>query len=168
MHVIWHKIWNDIWKNKSRTAQVVVIIAMGAFAIGMIITTSEVIRMRLAEVWQAATPAMINLVADPPLDDEQLTALKSIKGVTDVEGYLSTNIEWRLSPDQPWSPASLIARADYKDQTYAKLTLLDGQWPSRKRVAVEKGSDSAFNLHQGQPVTFQRPRIHGAGGWRDF
>jgi len=155
MHVIWQKIWNDIWKNKSRTAQVVVIIAMGAFAIGMIITTSEVISARLAEVWQAANPAMINLVADPPLDDEQLTALKSIKGVTDVEGYQSTNVEWRLSPDQPWSPASLIARDDYGDQTYAKLTLLDGHWPSRKRIAVEKGSDSAFNLRQGQPVTFR-------------
>ena len=88
MRVIWYKIWNDIWKNKSRTAQVVVIIAMGAFAIGMIITTSEVIRVRLAEVWQAAIPAMINLVADPPLDDESLTALKSIQRVTDVEGYL--------------------------------------------------------------------------------
>jgi len=155
MRVIWHKIWNDIWKNKSRTAQVVVIIAMGAFAIGMIITTSEVMRVRLAEVWQAANPAMINLTADPPLNDEQLTALKSIEGVTDVEGYLSTNVEWRLSPDQPWSSASLIARADYGDQTYAKLTLLDGHWPSRKRVAVEKGSDSAFNLLQGQPVIFR-------------
>ena len=155
MGVIKHKIWNDIWHNKGRTAQVVLIIAMGAFAIGMIITTSEVVRVRLAEVWQAAAPAMINLSADPPIDDEQLTALKSIPGIQAVEGRLSTNIEWRLSPDQPWSPANLIARADYNDQTYAKLTLLDGHWPSRKRVAVEKGSDSAFNLQRGQPVTFR-------------
>ena len=155
MGVIQHKIWSDIWNNKGRTAQVALIIALGAFAIGMIITTSEVVSVRLAEVWRAAAPAMINLAADPPIDDEQLTALKSITGVTDVEGYLSTNVEWRLSLDQPWSSASLIARADYEDQTYAKLTLLDGHWPSRKRIAVEKGSDSAFNIHQGQRLTFR-------------
>jgi putative ABC transport system permease protein len=155
MRVIWYKIWNDIWKNKSRTAQVVLIIALGAFAIGMIITTSEVISVRLAGVWRAAAPAMISLSADPPIDDEQLTALKSISGVTDVEGYLNTNVEWRLGPDEPWASGELIARADYKDQTYTKLGLVSGQWPTRKRIAVEKGSDSAFNIHQGQQVTFR-------------
>ncbi|HEX9926547.1 MAG TPA: ABC transporter permease, partial [Anaerolineae bacterium] len=129
--------------------------ALGAFAIGMIITTSEVISVRLAEVWQAAAPAMINLSADPRIDDEQLTALKSINGVTDVEGYLSTNVEWRLGPDQPWTPGGLIARADYKDQTYAKLALVSGQWPTRKWVAVEKGSDSYFNIQPGQRVTLR-------------
>jgi putative ABC transport system permease protein len=155
MRVIWFKIWSDIWNNKGRTTQVVLIIAMGAFAIGMIITTREVVSVRLAEVWRATTPAMINLWANPWLDDEQLTALKSIKGVTDVEGYLSTNVEWRLSPDEPWTSGGLIARADYQEQTYAILKLVGGHWPSRKRVAVEKGSDSAFNIQQGQQVTFR-------------
>ena len=39
MGVIRHKIWSDIWHNKGRTAQVVLIIAMGAFAIGMTLAT---------------------------------------------------------------------------------------------------------------------------------
>ena len=155
MGVIKHKIWSDIWHNKGRTAQVVLIIAIGAFAIGMIITTSEVVSQRISEVWRSAAPAMINLWADPPIDDDQLTALKSIQGIEAVEGRFSTNIEWRLSPDQPWSSATLIARTDYDDQTYAKLTLLDGRWPSRKSVAMEKGADSAFNLHMGQSITFR-------------
>ena len=93
MSVIWYKIWSDIWKNKGRTAQIVLIIAMGAFAIGMIITASEVVSVRLGQVWQTAAPAMINLWTDPQIDDNQVAALKSIQGITDVEGYLSTNIE---------------------------------------------------------------------------
>src|SRR5688572_31410615 len=56
MGVIWHKIWSDIWNNKGRTAQVVLIIAMGAFAIGMIIGASEAISSRLGEVWHTASP----------------------------------------------------------------------------------------------------------------
>jgi len=39
MSVIWNKVWFDLWQNKGRTFQVVLIIAMGAFAIGMIIAS---------------------------------------------------------------------------------------------------------------------------------
>lgn len=155
MGVIWHKIWSDIWNNKGRTAQVVLIIAMGAFAIGMIITASEVVSARLGQIWQASSPAMINLWTDPGIDDEQVTALKSIQGVKDVEGYLSTSIEYRLDPADPWTPGGLIARADYQDQTFVKLELLSGHWPTRKNVAVEKGADSYFNIRQGQQVYFR-------------
>ncbi len=155
MGVIWHKIWSDIWNNKGRTAQVVVIIAMGAFAIGMIVTASEIVSARLGQVWRASSPAMIDLWADPRIDDDQLIALKNIKGVDDVEGYLSTGLEYRLSPEEPWSPGGLIARADYQDQTFTRLELLSGHWPARKNVAVEKGADSYFNIQQGQKVYFR-------------
>lgn len=70
--------------------------------------------------------------------------MKSIQGVEDVEGYLSTSIEYRLNPADPWTPGGLIARTDYQDQTFAKLELLSGHWPARKNVAVEKGADSYF------------------------
>ena len=33
MGVIRYKIWQDLWSNKTRTLQVVLIIAVGAFAI---------------------------------------------------------------------------------------------------------------------------------------
>lgn len=155
MGVIWYKIRSDIWNNKGRTAQVVLIIAMGAFAIGMIITASEVVSARLGQIWGASSPAMINLWADPGIDDDQLIALKNIEGVEDAEGYLSTSLEYRLSPADPWTPGGLIARADYQDQTFARLELLSGRWPSRKNVAVEKGADSYFNIQPGQKVYFR-------------
>ncbi|MBI1878989.1 MAG: hypothetical protein HYR94_12355 [Chloroflexi bacterium] len=68
MGVIWFKIWNDIWNNKGRTAQVVLIIAMGAFAIGMIIGASAAIRTKLTEEWQASAPAMITLLVTGRVD----------------------------------------------------------------------------------------------------
>jgi len=155
MGVIWYKIWSEIWNNKGRTAQVVLIIAMGAFALGMIITASEMVSIRLGQVWQASSPAMISLWANPAIDDNQLTALKNIKGIDDVEGYLSTGLEYRFSPEEPWTSGGLIARADYQDQAFAKLILLEGQWPTRKHVAVEKGAESYFNIQQGQKVYFR-------------
>jgi hypothetical protein len=34
MSVIRHKTWRDLWEDKGRTFQVVLIIAIGAFAVG--------------------------------------------------------------------------------------------------------------------------------------
>ena len=41
MGVLWDKVWRDLWENKGRTIQVVLIIAVGTFAIGMIIGTRQ-------------------------------------------------------------------------------------------------------------------------------
>src|SRR5215510_10234990 len=128
MGVIWHKIWSDIWHNKGRTAQVVLIIAMGAFAIGMIIGSRTLIAEGLTSVWRASSPSMINLTVDPTVDDEMIQSLKSLRGINEVEGFSEQSIEWRLKPEDEWKPAGLIARNDYDDQKYAKITLLSGDW----------------------------------------
>ncbi len=152
MGIIRYKIWSDLWNNKGRTLQVVLIIAMGAFAIGMIIGSSNLMRVAMAEVWQQSSPAMINLAVDPAIDDTTIESLKNLRGVANVEGYLETTIEWRLSPDDDWQPAGLIARDDYKEQKYAKLTLVSGDWPKDKAFATEQGADAAFGIQEGGQV----------------
>ncbi len=152
MNVIRFKIWSDLWKNKGRTLQVVLIIAMGAFAIGMILGSQGLIREGLTSVWQASDPAMIYLQVDPAIDDETIEALRNMEGVEDVEGYLQTNIEWRLNPNDEWQPAGLVARDDYNDQQYAKLRLVSGEWPERDKFGVLQGSEAAFGLSPGTRV----------------
>jgi putative ABC transport system permease protein len=167
MGVIRYKVWSDLWHNKGRTLQVVLIIAIGAFAIGMIIGGSNLIRTGLATPWQASSPAMIQMWVDPPLDDDQLLALKNLKGVDEVEGLLTTTIEWRLSPDEAWSPAGLLARDDYENQHYSKLQLISGNWPAGRIFAMEKGSDTNFDIHQGGQIYIrvnERERIVKIGG----
>ncbi len=43
MGVIRNKIWNDLWTNKGRTMQVVLIIAVGAAANGIILGTMNLV-----------------------------------------------------------------------------------------------------------------------------
>jgi hypothetical protein len=84
-------------------------------------------RQGLSQDWRTSSPAMIWMWVNPEIDDEELTALKSIDGVVEVEGLLTTNIEWRLSPSDPWQPAGLMARDDYGEQKYNKLALFIGE-----------------------------------------
>lgn len=152
MGVINYKIWRDLWHNKGRTLQIVLIIAMGAFAIGMIIGSSSLMRERMTSIWLSSSPAMINLGVDPAIDDNTLESLKNIQGVVEVEGYLERGIEWRLKPTDAWEPAGLIARADYKAQKFAKLNLVSGNWPKEKVFAVEQGAEAASGLQEGGQV----------------
>ena len=146
MGVIGCKIWRDLWANKARTLQVVLIIAMGAFAIGMIITTRNLVIDGMEQIWRASTPAMIALWVDPTVDDNTITALRGIKGLEDVEGYRETTLEWRRHAGDPWQSAQLIARHDYEEQSYTRLGLISGAWPEEKIFAMGQGTDAEFGL----------------------
>ena len=69
MGVIRYKIWQDLWSNKPRTLQVVLIIAVGAFAIGMIIATRNYVVKAMEESWLKSSPAMIGMWNWPPIGD---------------------------------------------------------------------------------------------------
>jgi putative ABC transport system permease protein len=152
MGVIRHKIWYDLWKNKGRTLQVVLIVGMGAFAIGMILTVRMLIIPEMHEIWQASNPAEIMLWTSPPVDDNMIRSLGRIEGIDSIEGYSTTRIEWRSSTEEEWGPATLTARDDYLNQTYTTLSLLNGSWPDKKNLGVVQGADQAFGIQLGDQL----------------
>src|SRR5512136_2426691 len=155
MGILFDKIWSDLWSNKGRTLQVVLIIAMGAFAIGMIIGTRNLTIAGMEEIWQKSSPAVIDLWTSSGVNDDVLTSLGHIPGVSQVEGYARTPIEWRRSPADRWSPAPLLARDDYENQKLAKLSLLSGNWPRKKTVVAVQGCDTVYGIQQGQSIYFR-------------
>jgi putative ABC transport system permease protein len=152
MGVLWDKVWRDLWENKGRTIQVVLIIAVGTFAIGMIIGTRQFMITGMQTVWRLSAPATVYLWADPGVDEETIDGLAEIDGVTAVEGIAQTGIEWRRAPDQAWQPAGLSARADYGEQTLTKYELISGSWPHRKAFGIGQGGDAAFDIHEGDKL----------------
>ncbi|CAN5398720.1 FtsX-like permease family protein [soil metagenome] len=150
--VIYQKIWADLWGNKVRTLQVAMIVALGAFGIGLVIGSRNLIVNVLNAEWQQSSPPAIKLSVNPPMNDETLAGFKNIEGVEAVEGLLTTLIEWRASPQDEWQSAFLSTREDYRKQKMAKYDLLTGGWPERKQFAIAKGSDTVFGLNQGQTI----------------
>ena len=87
MGVLWDKVWRDLWENKGRTIQVVLIIAVGTFAIGMIIGTRQFMitgmQMAVGHVL-ARRPSICG--RNPASTTTRLAVLRRIDGVTAVEG----------------------------------------------------------------------------------
>ena len=139
MNVIRYKTWYDIWENKGRTLQVVLIIAIGAFAIGTTMSAPVLISKDMAQTWASSQPPMIGFRVDPPINQAMLDSLDRFEGVDVIEGRQQQDIEWRASPDDPWQIATLQSRPDYDEQKVNTLHLDEGAWPARKMMAVERG-----------------------------
>lgn len=82
--VRWRKVWADLWKNKTRTLLASLSIAVGVFAVGLIISTFIVVKQDMARDYQAVNPHTA-LIFCQDFDKDILTGLASTRGVTAVE-----------------------------------------------------------------------------------
>ena len=57
MLTLLRKVWFDLWKDKSRTMQVVLVIALGAIGVGLVIGGRNLIADSVLTGSQAAEPA---------------------------------------------------------------------------------------------------------------
>ena len=146
MGAINSKIYRDIWSHKSRTLQVVMIIAIGAAALGLIVGTRNLVVPGMQNQWRSAHPAMINLFITPSISQDDLDVLRKEDGVVQVEGLGSTAIEWRTDPSEEWKAGGINFRADYNNQTLNHLEQVEGDWPSGNQASISQGDDSFFKI----------------------
>ncbi|MDJ0752063.1 MAG: FtsX-like permease family protein [Ardenticatenaceae bacterium] len=152
MGILKYKIWYDLWVNKARTLQVVLIIAMGAAALGVIVGSRQLVIGKMTELWEASSPAMITLWMNPAVDDQTVASLARIEGIEAIEGYNQATIAWRRTSQDNWRTATLIARDDYQQQEAIKISVLDGEFPHGDRIAVGQGADSVFGIGIGDEI----------------
>ncbi len=77
----WRKILKDIWGNKTRSLLVVLSIAVGVAAIGMIRTAQEVIQHDLYGPFRATNPASAELYITPLFDQDITHAVEAMPEV---------------------------------------------------------------------------------------
>ena len=81
----WRKVLRDLWHNKRRTVIVVLSIAVGVFAVGMISSTQIMMSDDLAVSYAATDPASAELYPEA-FDEELVEVVRRIEGVREAEG----------------------------------------------------------------------------------
>ena len=123
--VIWHKVWRDLMTNKARTALVVAATASGVFALGLVFGLSGVLGERLTRAHREALPSHITFQGGP-FSPETVDAIEAERGVERAQGEIVVHLLWRFedrvhraSDDggTGWRDGTLVARADYEEQT---------------------------------------------------
>ncbi|MDJ0755166.1 MAG: FtsX-like permease family protein [Ardenticatenaceae bacterium] len=155
MSVIWYKVWNDIWQRKVRTALAVFSIAAGVFAIGTIFGMVDQLLSTMNASHQATNPSHVNVILRQRIDLETVRGLERIEGIVGVEPLNILAGRYKTDPDGRWESATFVMRNEFDNQQFDQLTLLEGDWPNRGNIAVERLSHNAFDIDIGDSLILE-------------
>src|SRR5262245_25845439 len=103
----WRKVLRDLWSNKTRTLLVVLSIAVGGFAIGMV-GGSRVILMRdLTDTWMSVNPPSATLNTEA-FDDQLVQVVRKMPGISDAEARRTLEVRVKVGADE-WKSLRLFA-----------------------------------------------------------
>jgi putative ABC transport system permease protein len=150
----WRKVLRDLLGNKTRTLLVVLSIAVGIFAIGMVAGSRDIIERDMAASFDAVNAADAALYTDD-FDDTFVDAMRHVPGVRDAQGRASVTVQLRLSPTETRNLV-LLSIPDQGPERVNKVTPLSGTWPPPlKKIALERASLAYFGLKEGDVITVE-------------
>ncbi len=149
----WRKVASDLWSSKTRTALVVLSIAVGVFALGMITASRAMLTRGLASDYAASRPSSAVIYTNEPFGDDLVDAARQTRGVREAEGRHSLTVRARVGPDD-WRELTLFAVADYADVRVNAVTIDRGAWPPpRRELLVERSSAPFLRARAGGRLT---------------
>src|SRR5689334_24041929 len=95
----WRKVLSDVFGNKTRTALVVLSIAVGVFALGMIGGARVKLLDGMQQSYAASHPASATLLTDG-FDDDLVETVRHMQGVAAAEGRRSVTVRVNVGPEQ--------------------------------------------------------------------
>jgi putative ABC transport system permease protein len=93
MNARWRKVLVDLWSNKTRSLLVVLSIAVGVLAVGVVASSYAIVKRDMAADYEAVKPHTARIFCDE-FGDELVAELAAVPGVAALEGrsYLTVRI----------------------------------------------------------------------------
>jgi putative ABC transport system permease protein len=136
----WRKILRDLWHHKTRTAIVVLSIAVGVFAVGMIVSSQIMLTEDMALRYNATNPASAFLYPER-FDDDLVQTIRHMDGIGEAEGRIEgMSVRLKVGPDE-WRTLNIDVIGNYDDIRLNKITPVSGDWPPPlKGILIERNS----------------------------
>lgn len=154
----WRKVFSDLLDNKLRTALVVFSIAIGVFAIGMIVGAYVIISDDLNSSYAANKPMNVELRTNDSFSSDIISTVEGMRGVEDVEPRRVFGIRARVPGSSQWIALNMVAVDDFKKIKIGLLAPISGlSAPQKKQVLLEKKALKNLNVPVGSQLEFQLP-----------
>lgn len=168
MRTAYRKVFRDLWLHKGRTVLVVLSIATGAMAVGMILTSNTLMARQMTDAQLASQPSNIWLYLSGLIDEEDVRSIARLPEVEAAQGRAGGGIRWKPALESEWQDAGLTAIADYEAQSLDLLELFSGGWPASDSVAVEWNHVVPYGVPQAGGTIYleinDRPRPMAVSG----
>ncbi|MEM7799144.1 MAG: FtsX-like permease family protein [Chloroflexota bacterium] len=154
----WRKVVRDLWLNKTRTLLVALSIAIGTFAVGVIINSRLVLSDSLYETYEATSPAHANLMLNGTFEEGLIDSIRNIDEIEEAEARRSVIVRIETEPDQ-WINMQLVVLPDFEDVRLSQVQPDEGSaWPPVDReIWIERAALGMTNAQVGDTVTIKTP-----------
>lgn len=151
----WRKVFRDLMVNKSRTVLVVMAIAVGVFAIGVVSGTQVMLGRDLNTRYAETSPASAIVFTLQPFDDQLVQTVAAIEGVEAVAGRRSVRGRIEVAPNE-WRDLRLDAYDDFEQIDLNKIMYESGALtPPPETMLMERASLPLTNAAVGDTVIIE-------------
>ena len=116
---------------------VVISIAVGVLAVGMVMSANSLVLGQMSASHQASNPSHGFLYLTGVVDEATVRSLGSVPGVDEIEGFAEVGVRWKNSLVDEWQDGHIISVEDFKNQKFDQINLDEGEWPISKLLGVE-------------------------------
>jgi putative ABC transport system permease protein len=151
------KVFREIWLFKARTILVVIVIAIGVGAFGLMGAGRVILERNMLGGFAATAPAHA-VLSLAPFDRGLLRQVARMPGVATAEGRRAVSGQLAVAPGT-WVALELQAAADWSTVTISRLVPEPGSpaQPREGTVLLERTTAQQFGLHAGQSVQVRLP-----------
>lgn len=150
----WLKVFIDLWEHRGRTLVVALAIAVGVYAVGVVLNTREILVREYARDQGAALMASA-VVRTEPFETDLPASLAKLPLVAAAEAR-SVVTGRVLLPGSAPQEVEIIAIPDFEKLTVDAIQPVSGAYPPGRREALVEGA-SFDSLHTaiGQDITLE-------------
>ena len=162
----WRKVARDLWEYKARTILVILSIAVGVFAVGLIAGTRAQLNREMNASWEAASPASAWFITSD-FDEEMLWSVRNMPEVAEADAKRGFNVrfkpgtveEHRMDEGKtPWRTLQIHAIPNYEDMRVFKIEPEQGDWPPPEHdILIERATLAWMGMEVGGVVLIEAP-----------
>jgi putative ABC transport system permease protein len=153
----WHKVKNDLWGNKTRTLLIVLSIAVGLFAVGMIVSARAIVSTEMAASYAAVNPSTGTVRTLEPFDQDFLRAVRDMKDVEDADARRNLSGRVQTGVDR-WLNIAIFAVEDFDNMRVNKVLPESGAWPPPEReILIERAALEVIDAQVGDTLLIEMP-----------
>jgi putative ABC transport system permease protein len=130
----WYKVLIDLWTNRTQTLIVALAVAVGVYAVGVVINTREML-VREYKSDQDGALMGSSVIYTTPFDDDLAQRMAEVPGVAAAEGrsVVRTHVQDSSGKQRD---LVLISIPDFNNMQVDTITPLSGKWPPGKRQVI--------------------------------
>ncbi|MEZ4864010.1 MAG: FtsX-like permease family protein [Caldilineaceae bacterium] len=152
----WRYAARDLWLHKTRTLLVILSIAVGVFAFGMIFGAIIRLNRDLPVKYRAIEPASA-IIHTTPFDQEMIDAVRRMPEVAHAEGRFRTVLRF-LQRNGEWHDLEVLVLEDYTTNVINRVLPYGGAWPPPDHaLLVERNSLFLTQAAVGESILLEMP-----------